>query len=71
MSLTKVIIVFLKAAHLSAEDEISLSAMGKTYTIDFNSMTQINEDSGTTRPVQRRVNNSSGAMIGMCFIFLV
>ncbi|KAG8199196.1 hypothetical protein JTE90_016022 [Oedothorax gibbosus] len=54
----------IEAAHLSAEDEISLSAMGKTYTIDFNSMTQINEDSGTTRPVQRRVNNASGAMIG-------
>ncbi|KAF8784377.1 E3 ubiquitin-protein ligase TRIP12 like protein [Argiope bruennichi] len=48
----------IEAAHLSGEDEISLSAMGKTYTVDFNSMTQVNEDSGTTRPVQRRVNNS-------------
>ncbi|GBL82262.1 E3 ubiquitin-protein ligase TRIP12 [Araneus ventricosus] len=54
----------IEAAHLSGEDEISLSAMGKTYTIDFNSMTQINEDSGTTRPVQRRVNNSSGTLTG-------
>ncbi|XP_035207810.1 E3 ubiquitin-protein ligase TRIP12-like isoform X3 [Stegodyphus dumicola] len=54
----------IEAAHQSGEDEISLSAMGKTYTIDFNSMQQINEDSGTTRPVQRRVNNSSGTVIG-------
>lgn len=54
----------IEAAHQSGEDEISLSAMGKTYTIDFNSMQQINEDSGTTRPVQRRVNNSSRTVIG-------
>lgn len=54
----------IEAAHVTGEDEISLSAMGKTYTIDFNSMTQVNEDSGTTRPVQRRVNNSSGNSTG-------
>lgn len=42
--------------------------MGKTYTIDFNSMQQINEDSGTTRPVQRRVNNSSRTVISKCKI---
>lgn len=54
----------IEAAHQSGEDEISLSAMGKTYTIDFNSMQQINEDTGTTRPVQRRVNNCSGAASG-------
>ncbi|XP_054708683.1 E3 ubiquitin-protein ligase TRIP12-like isoform X2 [Uloborus diversus] len=54
----------IEAAHQSGEDEISLSAMGKTYTIDFNSMQQINEDSGTTRPVQRRVNSSSRSVLG-------
>ncbi|XP_076344228.1 E3 ubiquitin-protein ligase TRIP12-like isoform X3 [Tachypleus tridentatus] len=46
----------IEAAHQSGEDEISLSTMGRTYTIDFNSMQQINEDTGTTRSVQRRVN---------------
>ncbi|XP_013778614.1 E3 ubiquitin-protein ligase TRIP12-like isoform X4 [Limulus polyphemus] len=50
----------IEAAHQSGEDEISLSTMGRTYTIDFNSMQQINEDTGTTRPVQRRVNHCSG-----------
>ncbi len=35
---------------------MSLSTMGRTYTIDFNAMQQINEDSGTTRPVQRKAN---------------
>ena len=30
--------------------------MGRAYTIDFNSMQQINEDTGTARSVQRKVN---------------
>jgi E3 ubiquitin-protein ligase TRIP12 len=34
--------------------------MGRTYTIDFNSMQQINEDSGTSRPVQRKANPLAG-----------
>ncbi|XP_046393216.1 E3 ubiquitin-protein ligase TRIP12 isoform X4 [Ischnura elegans] len=46
----------IEAAHQSGEDEISLSTLGRTYTIDFHSMQQINEDTGTTRPVQRRVS---------------
>lgn len=37
-------------------DEISLSVMGRTYTIDFNTMQQINEDTGTSRAVQRKFN---------------
>lgn len=46
----------VEAAHQSGEDEISLSTMGRTYVIDFNSMQQINEDTGTSRAVQRRLN---------------
>ncbi|XP_049857305.1 E3 ubiquitin-protein ligase TRIP12 isoform X2 [Schistocerca gregaria] len=46
----------IEAAHQSGEDEISLSTLGRTYTVDFHSMQQINEDTGTTRPVQRRLN---------------
>lgn len=49
----------IEAAHQSGEDEISLSTLGRTYTVDFHSMQQINEDTGTTRPVQRRLNPSS------------
>lgn len=49
----------MQAAHQSGEDEISLSTQGRTYTVDFHSMQQINEDTGTTRPVQRRLNPSS------------
>lgn len=44
----------IETAHLSGDDEISLSTLGRTYTIDFHSMQQINEDTGTSRPVQRR-----------------
>lgn len=46
----------IEAAHQSSGEEISLSTMGRTYTIDFHTMQQINEDSGTTRAVQRKVN---------------
>ena len=51
----------VEAAHQSGEDEISLSTMGRTYTLDFHSMQQINEETGTTRPVQRKMNNSGGS----------
>lgn len=51
----------VEAAHQSGEDEISLSTMGRTYTLDFHSMQQINEETGTTRPVQRKMNNASGS----------
>lgn len=46
----------IEAAHLSGEDEISLTMLGRTYTLDLHSMQQINEDTGTTRPVQRRLS---------------
>lgn len=44
----------IEAAHLGGEDEVSLTTMGRTYTIDLHVMQQLNEDTGTTRPVQRR-----------------
>ena len=48
-------------AHQAGEDEVTLSTMGRTYTIDFNAMQQINEDTGTARPVQRRPNPAAGS----------
>ncbi|XP_017785383.1 PREDICTED: E3 ubiquitin-protein ligase TRIP12 isoform X2 [Nicrophorus vespilloides] len=44
----------IEAAHMNGDDEVSLNTLGRTYTIDFHSLQQINEDTGTTRPVQRR-----------------
>ncbi|XP_062124202.1 E3 ubiquitin-protein ligase TRIP12 isoform X3 [Drosophila sulfurigaster albostrigata] len=46
----------IEAAHQSSEDEINLSTLGRTYTVDFHAMQQINEDTGTTRFVQRKLN---------------
>lgn len=46
----------IESAHLNSEDEFSLSILGRTYTVDFHSMQQINEDTGTARPVQRKMN---------------
>ncbi|XP_070173831.1 E3 ubiquitin-protein ligase TRIP12-like isoform X3 [Littorina saxatilis] len=50
----------IEAAYQAGEDEICLSAMGRSYTVDFNSMQQINEDTGTARPVQRKLNPLAG-----------
>ena len=46
----------VQTAHQNGEDEISLSTLGRVYTIDFNSMQQINEDTGTARGIQRKPN---------------
>lgn len=56
----------VEAAHQSGEDEISLSTLGRTYTIDFHSLQQINEETGTTRPVQVSLLHLS-----MRFLFVV
>lgn len=53
----------IEAAHMNSDDELSLSTLGRTYTVDFHSMQQINEDTGTTRPVQRKVNPTSSTSI--------
>lgn len=44
---------YVKVAHQAGEDEVLLSHA--PYTIDLHSMRQINEDTGTTRPIQRKV----------------
>ncbi|KFB42782.1 thyroid hormone receptor interactor 12 [Anopheles sinensis] len=54
----------IEAAHQNSDDEISLSTLGRTYTIDFHSMQQINEDTGTTRSVQRKINHRLLALQG-------
>lgn len=46
----------LEAAHQAGEDEVTLSTLNRTYTIDYNAMQQINEDTGNARPVQRKPN---------------
>lgn len=45
----------IEHSHQSGEDEISLCIQGHAYTIDFHSMQQINDNSGTMRCVQRRI----------------
>lgn len=57
MAVKAIIFKINQAAHQSGEDELTLSTMGRTYTIDFDSMQQINEDTGTTRSVQRKVHH--------------
>lgn len=42
-------------AFQNGEDEICLSTLGRTYTIDLTTMKQINEDIGMARSIYRRV----------------
>ncbi|XP_065214939.1 E3 ubiquitin-protein ligase TRIP12 isoform X3 [Planococcus citri] len=46
----------IEASHQSGEEDVSLTTQGRTYTIDFHLMRQINDDTGTTRPVKRTIN---------------
>ncbi|XP_066255069.1 E3 ubiquitin-protein ligase TRIP12 isoform X1 [Euwallacea similis] len=43
----------IESAHQNGDDEVSLNTLGRIYTVDFATMQQINEDTGTLRPVQR------------------
>lgn len=45
----------LESSHLIQEEEISLNTMGRVYIIDFNTLQQINEETGTSRAIQRKV----------------
>lgn len=47
----------IEQAYLHVEDECIINNAGRTYIIDFNSLLQINEETGTARPVARRVLN--------------
>ncbi|XP_037076185.1 LOW QUALITY PROTEIN: E3 ubiquitin-protein ligase TRIP12-like [Pollicipes pollicipes] len=44
----------VETANQAGDDEVQLDFMGRHYTIDFNTMRQINEGTGTSRPIQRR-----------------
>ncbi|XP_014232904.2 E3 ubiquitin-protein ligase TRIP12 isoform X2 [Trichogramma pretiosum] len=46
----------IEMAFQNGEDEICLSTLGRTYTIDLTVMKQINEDIGVARSIFRKVN---------------
>ena len=50
----------LEASNAAAEDEVNLTSMGQSFLIDLNSMTQINEETGVTRQIQRRSSLAVG-----------
>ena len=54
----------LQAAFQSGEDEVGLATMGRAYTIEFHAMQQINEDTGTSRAVQRKQNPQAASNTG-------
>jgi E3 ubiquitin-protein ligase TRIP12 len=50
----------IELAFVQEEDECVLNTMGRTYVLDFNSMLQINEETGTARQVARKVLANAG-----------
>ncbi|KAK8379306.1 hypothetical protein O3P69_019292 [Scylla paramamosain] len=55
----------IEHSHQSGEDEVSLCVQGSSFTIDFHSMQQIDDNSGTMRAVQRRLvpANLAGSVV--------
>lgn len=53
-----VYVCFFQAAFQSKEEEISLSTLGQTFTVDLVNMIQVNEETGHSQPIQRRVASS-------------
>ncbi|KAF0286822.1 E3 ubiquitin-protein ligase TRIP12 [Amphibalanus amphitrite] len=54
----------VETANQAGDDEVQLDFMGRHYTIDFNTMRQINEGTGTSRPIQRRTVTGPAAGAG-------
>ena len=47
----------IEAAHVASEEEVSLTFNGKTFSLNLASMHEIREDSGTARPIQRKLTS--------------
>ena len=47
----------IEAAHVAGEEEATLSASGKSFVLNLSSMHEIREDSGTARPIQRKLTS--------------
>lgn len=51
----------LENSYSARDDEVTLTCMGQNLLIDFHTMTQINEDSGSSRPIQRKASVTGGS----------
>ena len=47
----------VEAAHVAGEEEVQLNSNGKTFTLNLTSLHEIREDSGTARPIQRKLTS--------------
>lgn len=43
----------LEAGAAAGEEEVCLTTLGRSYTVDLTAMQQLNDHTGTARPVQR------------------
>ncbi len=47
----------IEAAHVAGEEEVTLTVNGKSFVLNLASMHEIREDSGTARPIQRKLTS--------------
>jgi E3 ubiquitin-protein ligase TRIP12 len=47
----------VEAAHVAGEDDVVLTVNGKSFNLNLTSMHEIKEDSGTARPIQRKLTS--------------
>jgi E3 ubiquitin-protein ligase TRIP12 len=47
----------IEAAHVAGEEEVTLTVNGKSFALNLASMHEIREDSGTARPIQRKLTS--------------
>ena len=55
----------IEAAHVAGEEEATLSGSGKSFVLNLSSMHEIREDSGTARPIQRKLTSQLQQSSGM------
>jgi E3 ubiquitin-protein ligase TRIP12 len=53
----------VEAAFVAGEDEVSLSAAGKSFVVNLKSMHEIREENGTARPIQRKLTSQLQAEV--------
>jgi len=59
----------VQAAHNCGEHDISVMILDNNYTIDFDTMQQIDEDTGGVRHVHRRTSMVSAVTGEFCTLF--
>lgn len=53
----------LESAHSAGEDDVQLTCLGQNFIVDFSTMTQVNDETGVSRIIQRRAVTVSSSSV--------